>query len=424
MAGRIAFFCYLQSAKSVIVYAMQERMFCKTKKKGQKNMIKRKWKHLLVYMLILLFSLTGCNAMDISSTEADAAQQNEEPIQTQEEAQADSAHASLTVHYLDVGQGNAILAESEGHYMLIDGGARESSSFVVHYLKEQKIEKLDYILISHFDEDHLAGAIGALYNFPVDTLITPDYETDSAIYRSYEKAVKEKSYEALHPKVGEQFAFGAAKFRIISPVSYGHEDENQDSVGIILENGKNRFFIGGDIGLESEKEILDAGTEIKADVMLMNHHGFHVSRRFFEQVSPSYCVISCGADNSYGHPRQDTVSLIKEEQVPLFRTDKQGTIILHSDGNSISFEQEPCNDYTPGQRGASGGQEESGENPDILNNSDAQNCDYILNIHTKKIHRPDCTSVKNMNEENRAYYKGDIQMLRESGYTDCGSCKP
>ena len=316
MAGRIAFFCYLQSVKSVIVYAMRERMFCKTEKKGQKNMIKRKWKHLLVYMLILLFSLTGCNAMDISSTEADAAQQNEEPIQTQEEAQADSAHASLTVHYLDVGQGNAILAESEGHYMLIDGGARESSSFVVRYLKEQKIEKLDYILISHFDEDHLAGAIGALYNFP-------DYETDSAIYRSYEKAVKEKSYEALHPKVGEQFAFGAAKFRIISPVSYGHEDENQDSVGIILENGKNRFFIGGDIGLESEKEILDAGTEIKADVMLMNHHGSHVSRRFFEQVSPSYCVISCGADNSYGHPRQDTVSLIKEEQVPLFRTDKQ-----------------------------------------------------------------------------------------------------
>jgi len=153
LAGRIAFFCYLQSAKSVIVYAMQERMFCKTKKKGQKNMIKRKWKHLLVYMLILLFSLTGCNAMDISSTEADAAQQNEEPIQTQEEAQADSAHASLTVHYLDVGQGNAILAESEGHYMLIDGGARESSSFVVRYLKEQKIEKLDYILISHFDEE-------------------------------------------------------------------------------------------------------------------------------------------------------------------------------------------------------------------------------------------------------------------------------
>ena len=125
---------------------------------------------------------------------------------------------------------------------------------------------------------------------------------------------------------GRTVCFWAAKFRIISPVSYGHEDENQDSVGIILENGKNRFFIGGDIGLESEKEILDAGTEIKADVMLMNHHGSHVSRRFFEQVSPSYCVISCGADNSYGHPRQDTVSLIKEEQVPLFRTDKQGTI--------------------------------------------------------------------------------------------------
>ena len=121
------------------------------------------------------------------------------------------------------------------------------------------------------------------------------------------------------------------------PVNYGHEDENQDSVGIILENGSDRFFIGGDIGLEGEKEILEAGVDIQADVMLMNHHGSHVSREFFQTVNPSWAVISCGAGNSYGHPRQDTVELIQEFQVPLFRTDKLGHYHRSKPGSGDHF---------------------------------------------------------------------------------------
>ena len=234
-------------------------------------------------------------------------------------AQKAQTAGGLTVHYLDVGQGNAILLQSEGQTMLIDGGARKSSSFVVSYLEKQKIEKLDYVLISHFDEDHLSGAVGALHKFPVGTLITPDYEADSNIFQSYKKIAEEKGYQAVHPKQGQEFFLGSAKFRIISPVSYGHEDENQDSVGIILENGEQKFFIGGDIGLESEKEILDSGVDIQADVMLMNHHGSHVSEEFFKKVSPSYSVISCGKDNKYGHPRADTMELLKKYDVPVFR---------------------------------------------------------------------------------------------------------
>ena len=320
-----------------------------------------------------------------------------------------------------MGQGNAVLVRQEDQTMLIDGGPRESSSFVVSYLKQQGIQKLDYVLISHFDEDHLAGAIGALYNFPVETLITADYETDSSIYDSYKEAVEEKGYAPIHPSLGDTFSLGSGSFRIISPVSYGHEDENQDSVGIILENGSDRFFIGGDIGLEGEKEILEAGVDIQADVMLMNHHGSHVSREFFQAVNPSWAVISCGAGNSYGHPRQDTVELIQEFQVPLFRTDKQGTITAVSHGQGITFDQEPCNDYTPGD----GSQEEEDaleETRTALSNSTREDCDYILNIHTKKIHLPDCSSVKSMDEDNMAFYKGDEDGLLSRGYTPCGNC--
>ena len=374
--------------------------------------------------------LSGCSSQGIlqagalesgsEQTEAVQAENVQEEAGSQDDQRGDSQD-ELSVTYLDVGQGNAVLARQGDQAMLIDGGPRESSSFVVSYLEQQGIQKLDYVLISHFDEDHLAGAIGALYKFPVETLITADYETDSSIYDSYKEAVEEKGYAPVHPSLGDTFSLGSGSFRIISPVSYGHEDENQDSVGIILENGSDRFFIGGDIGLEGEKEILEAGVDIQADVMLMNHHGSHVSREFFQAVNPSWAVISCGAGNSYGHPRQDTVELIQEFRVPLFRTDKQGTITAVSHGQGITFDQEPCNDYTPGD----GSQEEEDaleETRTALSNSTREDCDYILNIHTKKIHLPDCSSVKTMDEDNMAFYKGDEDALLSRGYTPCGNC--
>ena len=374
--------------------------------------------------------LSGCSSQGIlqagalesgsEQTEAVQAENVQEEADSQDDQRGDSQE-ELSVTYLDVGQGNAVLVRQGDQAMLIDGGPRESSSFVVSYLEQQGIQKLDYVLISHFDEDHLAGAIGALYKFPVETLITADYETDSSIYDSYKEAVEEKGYVPVHPSLGDTFSLGSGSFRIISPVSYGHEDENQDSVGIILENGSDRFFIGGDIGLEGEKEILEAGVDIQADVMLMNHHGSHVSREFFQAVNPSWAVISCGAGNSYGHPRQDTVELIQEFQVPLFRTDKQGTITAVSHGQGITFDQEPCNDYTPGD--STQGEEDTLEDTrTALSNSTREDCDYILNIHTKKIHLPDCSSVKTMDEDNMAFYKGDEDALLSRGYTPCGNC--
>lgn len=374
--------------------------------------------------------LSGCSSQGIlqagaleSGTEQTEAIQTEtvqEEISSPENQRGDS-QGELSVTYLDVGQGNAVVIRQGNQTMLIDGGPRESSSFVVSYLKQQGIQKLDYVLISHFDEDHLAGAIGALYNFPVGTLITADYETDSSIYDSYKEAVEEKGYEPVHSSLGDTFSLGDGSFRIISPVSYGHEDENQDSVGIILEMGSDRFFIGGDIGLEGEKEILEAGVDIQADVMLMNHHGSHVSREFFQAVNPSWAVISCGEGNSYGHPRQDTVELIQESQVSLFRTDRQGTITAVSQGQGITFDQDPCNDYTPGDR-TEEKEDTLEETRTALSNSTREDCDYILNIHTKKIHLPDCSSVKAMDEDNMAFYKGDEDSLLSQGYTPCGNC--
>ena len=137
-------------------------------------------KRLPAFILSLLLMggilLSGCSSQGI--LQAGALESGEEQTETvQEEAgspedQRGDSQGELSVTYLDVGQGNAVLVRQEDQTMLIDGGPRESSSFVVSYLKQQGIQKLDYVLISHFDEDHLAGAIGALYNFPVEN---PDH---------------------------------------------------------------------------------------------------------------------------------------------------------------------------------------------------------------------------------------------------------
>lgn len=430
----------------------------------------KKWKNLLAGLVVLALLMTGCSAVGQaagsgqtsessqaagngqtpeSSQAMDSGQTSESSRaagsgQTSESSQAaesgqtlESSQAAdvvqtegdgpatgsgqLTVHYLDVGQGNAALLESGGHYMLIDGGNRKASSFVVSYLKRQNVEALDYILISHFDEDHLAGAIGALYQFPAGKVITADYETDSSIYKSYLEAMDKQGYQEIHPSQGDVFTLGSASVRIISPVAYGHEDENEDSVGVIVENGDNRFFFGGDMGKTGEKEVMESGVDIGADVFLLNHHGSYLSSGFLERISPSCAVISCGDGNSYGHPRQDTIKLLEDAGIPVFRTDKQGTVILHSDGKTISWEQEPCNDYSPGTRTASGDKEE----PYVEeNNSDAEHCDYVLNTHTKKIHLPSCSSLKGMKEENKSYYKGSKDELMDNGYEACGNCKP
>ena len=158
----------------------------------------------------------------------------------------------------------------------------------------------------------------------------------------------------IHPRA-MSFLLEVLLWRVISPVSYGHQDENEDSVGVIVENGENRFFFGGDMGKTGEKEAMESGVDIAADVFLLNHHGSYLSSGFLERVSPSYAVISCGDGNSYGHPRQDTMGLLEEAGIPSVpHRQKQGTVILHSDGKTITWEQEPCNDYTPGTRTASG----------------------------------------------------------------------
>lgn len=215
-------------------------------------------------------------------------------------------NTTLSVTFLDVGQGNCVLAESDGHYMLIDGGDRSHSSFVVSYLQQAGITALDYVLISHYDADHVSGVIGALYQFDVGNVLSPDYSADTKIYQSYVNCLKKQNITPVHPQVGDTYILGNASFTVVCPDRYDYEEENNRSLGIRLTDSSHSFLILGDAQSKSESAMLNENLDLSADVYMVSHHGSASSstEKFLHAVHPAFAVISVGADNDYGHPAQ------------------------------------------------------------------------------------------------------------------------
>lgn len=321
------------------------------------------------------------------------------------------------IHLLDVGQGLSVLIEADGHYMLYDGGERSSSSFVVSYLKQQGAEHLDYIVASHYHEDHIAGLVGALNVFRCDTILCADYETDTDIYDSFFSAALSSGAEIIHPQQGEHYTLGNADIEVLGPCNYSADDENNSSIALRITYGNCSVLMSGDAEIAEEEAIVNTGTDIDSDILIVNHHGSDTSNGhyFLNQVSPQYALISCGAGNSYGHPHQDVMDRLQAEGCEIFRTDVQGTITASSDGSSVKFDQEPCQDWSSGyaeDAAPSSGYDTSG---DIT---------YICNENSKKFHYAYCDSVAKMKESNKRPTTESREVLILAGYEPCKNCNP
>ncbi|RST80473.1 MBL fold metallo-hydrolase [Blautia sp. SG-772] len=290
----------------------------------------------------------------------------------------------MKIHFLDVGQGLSILVQSDGQTMIYDGGDKSTSSFVVSYLQKQNITTIDYLISSHYDSDHMAGLIGCLNAFDVKNVISSDYEHDSKLYQSFIQTVADKGLPMQHPAVGTEFSFGSGSFQILAPATIDPNDSNKNSVAIKLTNGDNSFIFTGDAESTSEKAMCESGIDLSCDVLVPGHHGSATATSwdFLQATVPEYAVISCGKDNQYGHPDKDVMDKLESMDIQVYRTDKQGTIVAVSDGTTITWDQEPCNDYSPGdkedkgtqaQTSKSKGSSSSGSNATANENSSSGN---------------------------------------------------
>lgn len=260
------------------------------------------------------------------------------------------AAAQTDVHVLDVGQGLSVLIESNGHYMLYDGGDSDKSSYVVSYLQQEGVPSLDYVVASHYDSDHLNGVVGALNAFSVSNVWGPSYITDTKVFESFNSIVASKGLVKTQPAVGSEYQLGDATIQVLAPSENNYSDVNNYSIAIKVKDGNTSFLITGDAESDSETEMVNSGIDLDSTVYVMGHHGSGTSTSWdlLQKSTPEYAVLSCGSGNSYGHPHVESMEKLQTMGIQLLRTDKQGNIIASTDGNTITWNVSPCNDYTPG----------------------------------------------------------------------------
>lgn len=311
---------------------------------------------------------------------------------------------SLTVHFIDVGQGDSTLIEADGHFMLIDAGEKEAAPAVVDYLKDQGVKTLDYVIGTHPHSDHIGGLESVIKGFSVEGVMLPDKEHTTRTYEKLLDAIDEKGVKITVPKPGESYSLGNASFQILSPNGDYGDNLNNWSIGIRLLYGETSFVFCGDAEKEAEADMLSNGLKLNADVLKVSHHGSSTSSspEFLRAVNPRYAVISCGKNNDYGHPHKETLKSLKELGTTVLRTDQLGTIIIKSDGKSIQLPEESKSENQPVDTDK----------------------EYIINTNTGKFHLPDCKLAQSMKEKNRKRYKGTRQELIDEGLDPCKSCNP
>lgn len=320
---------------------------------------------------------------------------------------------TLTIHFLDVGQGDCTLLVCGADAMLIDAGNNNQGSKVCRYLMDQGITKLRYVIGTNGDADHIGGLDVVLNTFDCETVIMPEAEKNNRTYGDVLLAMEQNNYDKTLPAVGNSYDLGTAVFTVLSPKEY-YEKDNNNSVCILLRFGERSFLFTGDAEEEAEQDMADGNISIKADVYKAGHHGSATSttEAFLNEVNPSYVVISCGRDNLYGHPHEQVMEFLREKNVQMFRTDCQGNIILTCNGTEIAWSTEPSDNWESGRDISENEPEPPGE---IV---------YVCNTNSYRFHYPGCESVEQMKEYNKWENSCTREQLMELGYKPCGNCKP
>lgn len=325
---------------------------------------------------------------------------NTDPIAAPKQPDGD-----MTVHVIDVGQGDSTFVEfPNGQSMLIDAGERDYGSTVENYIRSLGYSRLDYVVGSHPHSDHIGGLARVIEAFEVGEIWMPNKASTTATFENLLKTIQNKGLSVRTARAGKVIlSTEDIRVKILSPVKEEYGDEmNLYSAVIKITYGNQRFLIMGDAEEENEEEM----EEVRAEFIRVGHHGSKTSssQDFVDRVSARYAVISVGQNNSYGLPKEEIISRWQQSGAAVYRTDEVGTVIAHCDGKSITIESKPTSQQAPQTETKSGA--------------------WVLNISSKKIHRPDCFSAATMKESNRRESDQRIEALLAEGYTACSNCDP
>ncbi len=245
----------------------------------------------------------------------------------------------VTVIYLDVGQADCeVICFPDGRNVIIDAGTNETEDELVEKLKKFGIERFDIVVATHPHEDHIGGMDAVIDSFEIGCVYMPDASANTDTFLDMLDSIENKNVKVIKAKAGVSVIDEEnINMVFVAPNSDKYEETNDYSAVLRLTYGKRSFLFTGDAESVSEKEMLENGMDLSADVLKVGHHGSSTSstKNFIKRVNPEYAIIEVGEGNSYGHPHGKTLDVLKKMKI--YRTDVHGDITVKCDGIDIKI---------------------------------------------------------------------------------------
>ncbi len=245
---------------------------------------------------------------------------------------------SVTVEFLDVGQGDSsLITGPNNERILIDSG--KNPYLILRHLVKRKIRNLDLIVATHADSDHIGSFSQVLSNFKVKAILANGFPSNSYIYRALLSKVKQNHVRYLVARQGQNLEVGSLRFNIIGPakgfIRGSESDDNNNSVVMRMSFGKNSFLFTGDAGFSEEAKI--NGMVVRTTVLKVSHHGSTTgtSALFLKLARPKIAVISAGKNNMYGHPKTALLRRLINARAKIYRTDLTSDIKIIATKESL-----------------------------------------------------------------------------------------
>jgi competence protein ComEC len=257
-----------------------------------------------------------------------------------------NSNNALKVYFLDVGQGDsAFIKTPENHQILIDGGP--DSSVLIKLSENMPFwdKSIDLVILTHPEKDHMQGLLNVLQIYKADYILWSGVKKSAPEYTAWLNVLnkqKKAGAKIIIAEAGQEIKAGSVLIYTLSPLENieGKELKNtSNDTGVVSKIifGRNSFLFTGDISSVAEKNLVNSGEDLSADVLKVAHHGskYSTADLFLENVKPKIAVISVGAKNTYGHPTPEALQRLGNFGIKVLRTDINGDIKLVSDGFSI-----------------------------------------------------------------------------------------
>lgn len=273
-------------------------------------------------LIILTMACVGCSKNDTADTAAS------------------NSGGDVKIEVLDIGQGDASLIYTKDEIVMIDTGDIDERDRLVKLLKEHNITSIDKLIITHPHADHIGGAYAVFKKFKVKEVYDNGDTTTTKTYQTYLKNIKQQNIAYHQLKAGDSIDFGSGvSFKVFSPTEKmlkSDDDLNNNSlVGQLCYKDFTMLFTGDSERGAEQNMVKEYGSELQSDVLKSPHHGSRTSSSdsYLKAVKAKDVIISLAADNEYGHPHKQTLDRYKKYDMNVYRTDKDGTVTVLTDGS-------------------------------------------------------------------------------------------